>query len=353
MLSSKLAVAVLSTWLMSLVSCGGGEDAQGEPGAATAGTTPTEARSAPANEESPRAEAPVHGFAPISGTVLRDDGYSAPELQVNDLHIRLEDGKWSWFTPNDDKQLAVLSEATRDDLAGEWFAPPAYSTLPNGELVVFTWQKQKLGVLTWSERAGEVFTEIPGAAGYAVFPERVLALAPDDIWVAASATTDHFGPDFPGCPSIIRAGVDSGVVAHFDGRRWRVLPYRANAALTGIYPREHGKVEVVADGSYLVSLDGTWEKIPGRLADKASEAGFTIEDGKVIHTRDGRREVVFAPPALTQRDEHGPQDPDAAGRQVARAVHVLPNGEVWLEVDILTGHEPYVAPEKEWQAWTP
>jgi len=279
--------------------------------------------------------------AKIDGATLRDDGYSAPELQVADLHVRLEGSAWKWFTPNDDKQLAVLSESAREDLEGEWFAPPAYDTTPGGQLFVFTWQKQKLGALTWSDRTGEVFTEIPGAAGYAVFPNRVLALASDDVWFAASATTDHFGPDFPGCPSIIRAGQDTGVIAHFDGHRWTVLPYRAKGALQGIYPREKGLIEVVADGSYLVDTNGKWERTTGRITDRARAAGFEIKGDKVIRT--STHEVVFAP---------NPEETDETGRHVAKAVHALPNGEIWLELSVLTGHEPFIQPETEWQAWT-
>ncbi len=350
MLSSKLAVGLVGVLLSALTSCGSGDEGQGEPRSDLA-PVPVAA------EVIPAAALAVHGFNRMEGLELVDDGYAAPELSRGELHVRLgADGRWAPIAPSPSAQAASdelpwpggsASFAQMQDT----FSAPVVGSLPSGEGFAFGFMSQKLGVLHWSERAGESFTELRIATHYADFPDSVLALAPNDVWVAASATAGDFGPDFPGCPIIILNGRDTGTVAHFDGRRWTTLPYEANGALLGIYPREPGKVEIIAGSlfnpqlraSYLVSVDGAWEKVPGRIVDRARAAGFEIDGNKVLRVRGDQREVVFTgEPAL---EEGGLSE-------MPIAVHALPNGELWLEVAMLTGNESFGQAETRWWAWT-
>ncbi len=345
MLSSKLAVGLVGVLLSS---CGSGDVGQGEPGLDVL-ASPVVA------EPSPMPTPAAHGWNRMEGVDLIDDGYVAPELHNSEIHSRLVDGRWEPIAQppsanGASDELPLTGGSATIAQMQDTFAPPAVGSLPSGEVFVFGFLSQKLGVLHWSERAGESFTELRSEPHYADFPQSVVAISPDDVWVAASATAGDFGPDFPGCPIIIRNGQNTGTVAHFDGRRWTTLPYEATGALLGIYPREAGKVEVVAGSlfnprarsSYVVSADGAWEKVPGRMADRAQAAGFEIDGNKVLRVRGDVREVVFtgAPPL----EEGGPTETPIA-------VHALPNGELWLEVALLTGNETFGVAETQWWAW--
>lgn len=56
---------------------------------------------------------------------------------------------------------------------------------------------------------------------YATFPQEIVALGDDDVWVfARTVSGKNFGDDFPGCPITVRHSQDGGYLAHFDGARW-------------------------------------------------------------------------------------------------------------------------------------
>jgi hypothetical protein len=103
------------------------------------------------------------------------------------------------------------------------------------------------GVFEWSAAAGATFTKLPlQTAPYGIYPVAIVVRGVDDVWAFASVTTGaDFGPDFPGCPSIVRGSQDAGYVAHFDGARWTELAWPSKQHLDDVH--------VAADGSFVVS----------------------------------------------------------------------------------------------------
>lgn len=375
-----LAAGLLAIRASSLLSCGAGpdegSDVAGEPSAVHV-AEPHPGRTASAVPSPP-------GFTYIEGTTLSDDGYDAPELTTPAGRMRWDGGRWTALpaTPaarsyagwNEEPASAPLPwthgrsiVSSRDSILGfslvgdedpgvilpdftalgerapgpaeDVFAPSAYGSLPSGEVFVFGSARGELGVARWSPRHGATFTPLRASGQYAVFPRAVLARSADDVWLAASATTDHFGPDFPGCQIIVIQGQDSGVLAHWDGRRWTMLPYAAARALSAIHARDDGDVEVIAGGTFKVTREGRWTEIDSRVKARALAAGWKIESERVLRARGETWEEL--PVAMPE---------DREGRFVPVAVHVLDSRQVWLEGEVITGREvlPHSPPEQMW-----
>jgi hypothetical protein len=295
-------------------------------------------------------------FTYTEQTTLWDDGYDAPLLSTDDAHYRLESGVWTAApaTRTDWPEGASWTELPlRADFTAlgthapaadhETFAASVSASLPSGRVYVFGWAGGDLGIAQWSASQGASFARLPTVGEYAVFPNAVLARSDDDVWVAASATSSYrFGPDFPGCPSILLAEQDNGIVAHYDGRTWTALPYLAHAALSSIHAIDDDEaVEIIAGDTFHVTTGGRWTRIESRVAKRAREAGWKVDGGRVLRERAGGWETV---------DVALPSDRD--GRFVPLAVHVVPTRtpEVWIEGQVVTGNEspPYVMPAPMW-----
>jgi hypothetical protein len=102
------------------------------------------------------------------------------------------------------------------------------------------------GIFRWSPGAGARFEELPVPKTYgAFFPTALVASASDDVWVGAAIKREDFGPDFPGCPSIVAASLDDVYVAHWDGRSWtHVVSPQGMGQLRTLEVREGGTLRI-------------------------------------------------------------------------------------------------------------
>jgi hypothetical protein len=159
----------------------------------------------------------------------------------------------------------------------------------------------QLGVVYTDAGGKQQLAVLPRAREpYATFGAQVIARAEDDVWVFASETSgDGFDDSHSYCPISIRSSQDGGYVAHFDGARWRQLPWPApGAPLAEVVNNADGSLDVVTGnaaeavhfGGALPAPQRTFryvgEAAPERVASpeeaRAARLGWSVVSGGTV-----------------------------------------------------------------------
>lgn len=163
---------------------------------------------------------------------------------------------------------------------GPSYPAPQYAALPTGEVFVFDTASGpndtvREGVFRWAPEKGAVFEPLPMRKEYgAFFPQAIVARGPSDVYVAAAVVSEPFGPNFPGCPSIVYESLDGTYLAHFDGQAWTQIAFPGTGRFSSLTVAKDGALEIVTgwpltayqrplfDGEVLPKQD-RWTLAPG------------------------------------------------------------------------------------------